>query len=279
MLVEVDGRIDQVGLEQHFERNDVIPYLGAHAVVQPFQAQLGDDGRHAAVNEGGIIDDNHERLLEEPLAILAVAAEGTAVCVKARRARAIELCSEQFLVQLALDLHTTRGEQNVEPALSLLGRFLVGERGILASGYIAQVADQVHDLVITERQQYLAPFLRRLCLELHHEIHDPARIGPAIEQVAGYDQRCIAPRPVAVTVDNARIRQRPQHRVVRTVGVTHRNDTTSALVPVFLGDRRRGEGCDRKPGRDPDDASQGHFSNVLRGLNSVDDCRTKFCML
>ena len=79
--------------------------------------------------------------------------------------------------------------------------------------------------MIAERQMYHTAALGRLRLELHDEIHNLARIRTAIQQITGYNQVCCSTGPILLVVNNGRILQSPDHRIVCAMRVADGNDT------------------------------------------------------
>src|ERR1700688_521935 len=83
--------------------------------------------------------------------------------------------------------------------LSLLG-IGVGKTCIVPRGDIAQVAHYIHHFVVTEQTYNPAACLWRFFLEGHHQVHDLARLGAAIQEVSDLHECCLAARPVVLLV-------------------------------------------------------------------------------
>src|SRR5215467_5956945 len=79
-------------------------------------------------------------------------------------------------------------------------RIAVGETGIVHGIYVAQVAHDIHDLVVTEQTYYPAACLCCFFLERHHQVHDLARFGATIQQIPSLDERCLTACPVVLLV-------------------------------------------------------------------------------
>ena len=71
------------------------------------------------------------------------------------------------------------------------------ERRCIVRVYVAQVADQVHDLVVAEEHLDLASGRGTFALQLAPQLDDPDRVGAAVKAVAGVHQSCRARPPHA----------------------------------------------------------------------------------
>ena len=55
--------------------------------------------------------------------------------------------------------------------------------------------------MIAQQAHHPATGLARFFLQRHHQVHDLARLGAAIQEVAGLDERCLTAGPVVLFVD------------------------------------------------------------------------------
>src|SRR5436309_9293339 len=74
--------------------------------------------------------------------------------------------------------------------LPLLG-IAVGKTCIVHGSDVTQIAHDIHHFVVTEQAHDPAACLYRFFLEGHHQVHDLARLGTAIQEVPELDERCL----------------------------------------------------------------------------------------
>ena len=147
--------------------------------------------------------------------------------VETRRTVPVKFRAQRGLVDEFLR-RCARRQQCLEPAFAFFGRLLIGKCGEFSTRYVAKIADQVHHLVIAERQQDLAARSPRFILQPHDEIHDPARVGAAIKKVPRDDERGRIARPAAIVCDDAGIGERSKHGVIGSVRIAHGDDALDA---------------------------------------------------
>ncbi len=135
-----------------------------------------------------------------------------------------------------------RGFPCLAGALALGRRFHVGIGGVFARVDVAQVAQQVHRLVIAEHDVHPAARRARLALQALQQVHDLARVGAAVEQVAEAHQVCAAGGPTVLAIDDAGLTQQAQQFGVGSVHVGKGHDTLDP-APLRLRRRRRLRPC------------------------------------
>src|SRR6267143_667246 len=79
-------------------------------------------------------------------------------------------------------------------------RIAVGKAGIVHGSDVTQVAHDIHHFVVTQEAYDPPACWCRFFLECHHQVHDLARLGAAIQQVADLDERGPAACPLALLV-------------------------------------------------------------------------------
>ena len=104
------------------------------------------------------------------------------------------------------------------------GRAVVGEGGIFAGRRVAEVAEQVHRLVVAEDDDDTAARARGLRLEFLKTADDEERVRLAVGDVAELDQRRLAARPVPGGIDQPRGPGDRLPRLEVAVEVTDRDD-------------------------------------------------------
>src|SRR6266851_1565269 len=87
----------------------------------------------------------------------------------------------------------------IRSLLSLFG-FAVGKTGIVRGSDVSQVAHDIHHLVVTEQAYYPAACLWRFFFQRHHQVHDLARLGAAIQEIPDLDERCLTACPMVLLV-------------------------------------------------------------------------------
>src|SRR6267378_1443943 len=87
----------------------------------------------------------------------------------------------------------------VRSFLPLLG-IAVGKTCIIQESNVTQVAHDIHYFVVTEQAHDPAACLCRFFLEGHHQVHDLARLGAAIQEVPDLDERCLTACPMVLFV-------------------------------------------------------------------------------
>src|SRR5260370_17140367 len=75
-----------------------------------------------------------------------------------------------------------------------------GKAGIVRRSDVTQVAHDIHHFVVTEQAYDPATCLHRFFLECHHQVHDLARLGAAIQEVPGLDESSFAAGPMVLLV-------------------------------------------------------------------------------
>src|SRR6266850_436889 len=99
--------------------------------------------------------------------------------------------------------------------LPLFG-FAVGKTCIVLGSDVAQVAHDIHYFVVTEQAHDPAACLYRFLLERHHQVHDLARLGAAIQEVPDLDERCLTACPMVLLVGKTGTPENA-HEVVKVI--------------------------------------------------------------
>src|SRR5690606_32204868 len=159
-----------------FEAGGVLRHLGPELPIDAVQSEFRNHWRKSAVDERSVVDDDDQRLLQQPLAILPVGGKGLAVPEVARRRPLFELAPERLCVLL----RGARGTKYLERALAVGRVLFTGEGLVLRRSDVAEVACQVHYLVIAEQQVDAPAGFERLLLETHQQVHHLARIRSPI---------------------------------------------------------------------------------------------------
>ena len=100
---------------------------------------------------------------------------------------------------------------------------------------IAQIAVDVHRLMVADERVDGAAGSRGLLFEFHQQVHHGARVGTTIDDVAGLDEVRLAARPIAVSVDQARGGEHARELLVIAVDVTDGDDALDAGPDVLFG--------------------------------------------
>ena len=180
------------------------------------------------MHEQRVVDDDRDRQRQQPLAVLALGRESGAVP---------EIPGRKLLVEGRAGSCALRRLPRLAQFRALGRRLQVRIRGVLAGLDVAQVAEQVHRLVVAEHDVQLPARRLRLALQPHQQVHDLARIGAAVEQVAEAHEMRVPGRPVVLRVDDAGlVQQREQFRV----GAVHVGESDHAIDAAPL--HRRGLG-------------------------------------
>src|SRR5882757_4959201 len=87
----------------------------------------------------------------------------------------------------------------VRSLLPVLG-IAVGETGVVRGGHVTQVAHDVHHFVVTQQAYYPATRLRGFFLKGHHQIHDFARLGAAIQEISYLYEGCFSAGPMVLLI-------------------------------------------------------------------------------
>lgn len=112
--------------------------------------------------------------------------------------------------------------------LAQAGRLVLGVGRELAGQHIAQVAEQVHRLVIAEREVQSALRRRRLLLQPHQQVEYRPGVGAAVEQVAGHHEVGCTGRPAKLRVDDANRLEQSRQLRMGAVHVGHGNHALDA---------------------------------------------------
>ena len=116
-----------------------------------------------------------------------------------------------------------------------------GEGGELGHGDVAQVAGDVHRLVVAEDGDDLAPGGRGLALELLEVADDPQRLGPAVGDVAELDEGRLAARPAVGGVDQPGVAGDGEPGGIIAVEVADRDDALRRGLGGKGGGERQGK--------------------------------------
>ena len=118
---------------------------------------------------------------------------------------------------------------------------------------VAQVAQDVHRLVVADERVHTPPGLQRRWRERDEQLHHLARIGAAIEDVTSLHEVGASPRPARPAIDHPGLSQHGDELLVVAVHVAHRHDALDTGEDV-LAERRPAEGdgdeerCDAREG-------------------------------
>ncbi len=127
------------------------------------------------MHEQRVVEHDRHGQRQQPLAVLALGRKSGAMPEVSRRKLLVEGCAGSCAVRRLPGLAQFR---------ALGRRFQVAVRGVFAGVDVAQVAEDVHRLVVAQQDVQLARPRLRLALQAHQQVHDLARIGAAVEQVA-----------------------------------------------------------------------------------------------
>src|SRR5262249_50335791 len=186
----------------------VTAYLLAYALGDGFYLRLWQLRADAAMQEDRVAHLRHRRLGAQPLAILS------------RRRKCFTMLEVPGWVlahPFSLDFRRLgrsrllqRLRASLPPIQPLpigglppLFRILGGKARKILWRYVAQVARDVHDLVISQQDQHAAAGLLGLLFQRHKQVHDLARAWAAVEIIAGLHQRGISSRPLLLLVYQA----------------------------------------------------------------------------
>ena len=190
---------------------------------------LRDHWRQAAVDVGGVVDDDECGPRAEPLAVAASRRECGLTREVAARIGARELRSRGRRVAAGV-----RGKCRIRGGAHGLA-LIRCERLVVGGRYVTPVAEQCHELVIAEHDVQCSARGGGLALETHDELHDGARLGAAVEQIAEADDMGGARRPAHVGIHDARRAQELDEGVVRSVDVGERDDSrVGSETPCLL---------------------------------------------
>ncbi len=213
---------------------------GAHGVVHRLPAGLEVGGADPGVQEQRVVDPDHRVVVGDPVAVRPAGLPGEAVLDVAQRELLLPLRAEG-VVEGGQALLGRIGAQVVERLLVVLlapaPRAAVDEGGVLAGMHVAQVALDVHRLVVADERMHAPARASRLALEPHEVVHDRAAVRPAIGHVAELDEVGRPADPVAVGVDQIGLAQHVEIFVVVAFEVA---DGDHARDPVPLGLSERG---------------------------------------
>jgi hypothetical protein len=164
------------GVDQLPAQTEVPDEVLARAVVQR-EARLAHDARGAAVDVGGIVDHDDRWQRQQPLSVSAVGGKCRLAGQEAARVALVEGRAERAVVHW-FGRHLSRaaaarlelGEGLLAHRIGLVG----GEGRIVLWHEVAQVADEVHGLVVAEDDVQAAAGVARLDLQPHEQVHDLA---------------------------------------------------------------------------------------------------------
>src|SRR3954454_9704736 len=89
--------------------------------------------------------------------------------------------------------------------------------------------------MVADERMHGAPGSRSLLLELHEEVHNCARIGTPVDDVAVLNQVRLAARPVAVPIDESRGGEHARELLIIAVDIADRDDALHAGPDVLFG--------------------------------------------
>jgi hypothetical protein len=122
-------------------------------------------------------------------------------------------------------------------------RSVVGERRIRLRGHVAEIEQQVHDLVIAQQDVDLAACRGRFVFEPHQQIQNLAHLLSAIRVITRLHEVRRSARPSAAGINQMRGLEDGGERVQRPVNVPDRDDAWGCrLRPARGGCRHRERG-------------------------------------
>ncbi len=158
------------------------------------------------MDEDRVADLDHRRVGRRPAAELAGRAPRDAVLDPAERGDAEPGLADRGIGELRV-LRAVRGFDRrpvgLVDAVAAPGGATVGERGELLRRGVAEVAEEVHRLVVAEHHHHPAARARRLLLQLLQAADDLERIRPPVGDVAELDKRAAPAGPAAARVGEA----------------------------------------------------------------------------
>ena len=197
--------------------------------------------------ESGTVDHTDDGFFEQPAPVLAVGRE----CPPQGKVAVGKLLFEPAAKLFGLSIAVTLCILD-EPAVALLRSLVVRKRGVLGLRHVAQVADEIHRLMVADEDVNPAAGIHGLGFEPHQQVHGVARARPAVENIADDNEMGCATRPRHLLVDDACALHRFDHGRVRAVHVSDRDDAFSAVHGPLCGFRQRSsEQDDRKQNRRP----------------------------
>ena len=135
-----------------------------------------------------------------------------------------EVARRETLVERRPGIGTVPRDPGRAALLAQPGRLVRGVRGELTRQYVAQVAEKVHRLVVAEHDVQRAAGRLGLALQPHQQVQHLARVGAAVEQVAGADDVRSATGPTHLRVDQVYGLQKAGEFVVSAMHVGKRDD-------------------------------------------------------
>jgi len=126
----------------------------------------------------------------------------------------------------------------------------------LSRRHVTQIAEEVHRFVIAEHDVQHAAGRLSFRLQTHQQVHDLARAGAAIHEIAGAHDMSRAGCPMELRVDDAYGSQQLGEIVVGAVHVGEGDDALDVrpAIRFGLGPRDRQERCQNQPERPRDRA-------------------------
>ena len=179
------------------------------------------------MHERGGIDDDHDRLRQQPGTVLAVRLECPPVREVTRGEPFVEFVSE-----LGAEV-THRAfllRELGQPARALFFGFFVGKGRKLLPGDVTQIADEVHRLVIPDQHVHHAAGRLRFRFEPNEQIHGVARVGTPVEDVSDDHEVRGTSCPAEIGVNHPCIAQRCDQGLVSAVNVGNSDDALDAAV-------------------------------------------------
>ena len=115
----------------------------------------------------GVIDDDHQRLLKQPLSIISVTAKRSSVSEISGRRLLIELSPYRQCIRICRLITPIQ----LIPVFTLLSRLIICKGSVFSIGYIANITYEIHDLMVAKQLMYLTTRALRLPFQTHDEIH------------------------------------------------------------------------------------------------------------
>jgi len=157
------------------------------------------------VDKQDVVDDDGHRQIQQPGAVFAVRCQRRTPLEKAARKSA---------------------------------RLLRAELCVIAWAHVAQIAGEVHGLVVTMDHVHVASGGRGLRVQAHQQVHHLFAVVAAIQQVAERHEMRVTAAPTQLGIHQARALQERDQLVIGTVNVADHDDAIDVLEVIGRGPKR-----------------------------------------
>ena len=179
------------------------------------------------MDEEHLVDFDHGVLCLQPLSVLSRPAERDPVLEPTEWVLLFPLPA----VRPVLFLFS--GGLGVEGLLPQFRRIRRTESLELPLRYVSEVPYEIHAFVVPEEDMDPTTRPRGLLLETHEQVHDFARIGASVQDVAGLDKMGRPAGPGVAPVDQTRGSQDSHELVEVAVNIPDGNDTIHAVERIL----------------------------------------------